>query len=73
MVLEGILLDKTIITAGLIIIALGIGFIVTGAMYQDLHEAYGIGGFLWFVVGAITTGFGIKARREKIRNLDAMR
>lgn len=66
-------MDKLIIIAGSIIIALGLGFIITGEIYRDLHEAYGIGGVLWLVVGSITTGFGIKARREKIKNLESMR
>ncbi len=66
-------MDKLIIIAGAIIIALGLGLIVTGAMYQELHEAYEMGGVLWLVVGSITTVFGIKTRREKIKNLESMR
>ena len=66
-------MDKLIIIVGIIIVALGVSFVAAGAIYPSIHEAYGVGGILWLVVGAITTGLGLKKRNEKIRKLEAMR
>lgn len=59
------LLDKTIAAAGGAIAALGAGFAIAGEIDYTLHSAYGMGGALWSVIGAITMGFGLKVNRTQ--------
>lgn len=65
-------MDKMILSAGIVLIALGIGFLVVGSMDYTLSSAYITGGYLWLVIGAVTTGIGIKVNRSK-KQLDALR
>ena len=47
-------MDRLVVTSGCITTALGLGFLVTHAMYPFLSSAYTSGG-----VGAITIGAGM--------------
>ena len=58
-------LDKTIVAAGVGITALGAGFAIAGELDYTLHSAYGIGGALWTIIGALTIGLGLKVKRAK--------
>ena len=60
-------MDRTIIGAGGVLTALGLGFFVAGELAQDLHSAFGTGGFLWIVVGALTMGIGLRIGGTKIK------
>ena len=66
-------MDKTLIGVGGALIGLGAAFLVAGQVVSDLHPAFGTGGILWSVIGAITMGLGFKVRKSKIAQLDAMR
>jgi len=70
--MERLFMDKMIISAGIVLIALGVGFLVVGSMDYTLSSAYITGGYLWLVIGALTTGIGIKVNRSK-KQLDAWR
>ncbi|MFZ9006435.1 MAG: hypothetical protein ACO293_06615 [Nitrosopumilaceae archaeon] len=58
-------MDKTIVTAGGVITALGAGFAIAGELDYTLHSAYGMGGIFWTVIGAATIGFGLKVKRVR--------
>ncbi|MBA4453652.1 MAG: hypothetical protein ACO2Y5_00830 [Nitrosopumilaceae archaeon] len=60
-------MDKTIVTAGGVITALGAGFAIAGELDYTLHSAYGMGGIFWTAIGAATIGFGLKVKRERKR------
>lgn len=52
---------------------LGLGFLIAAEMISGLHSAYVTGGYLWLIMGAITTGIGIKVKRERQKQLEALR
>lgn len=58
-------LDKTILTSGGIITALGISFAIAGELDYTLHPAYGMGGIFWTIIGLVTVGVGIRVNRKK--------
>ena len=58
-------MDKTIVTAGGVITALGAGFALAGELDYTLHSAYGMGGLFWTVIGAATIGLGLKVKRRR--------
>lgn len=66
-------MDKMILSAGLALIALGVGFLAVGALDYNLSGAYTTGGYLWLVIGAGTVGLGLKVKRSKEQQLGAMR
>lgn len=66
-------MDKMILSAGLALIALGVGFLAVGAMDYNLSGAYITGGYLWLVIGAVTVWLSLKVRRSKQQQLGAMR
>lgn len=68
-----ITLDKMILSVGIMLIGLGVGFFVVGSMDYTLSSAYATGGLLWLVVGGVTLGLGLKANRSKKQQIGAMR
>ena len=66
-------LDKMILSAGIAILVLGIGFLMVGSMNNSLSSAYTTGGYLWLIVGATTLGLGFKVRQTKKQQLGALR
>lgn len=66
-------MDKMILSAGIVLIALGIGFLVVGSIDYTLSSAYTTGGILWSVIGIATMGLGLKVKQSKKQQLDAMR
>lgn len=66
-------MDKMILSAGVILIALGVGFLAVSSMDYNLSSAYTTGGYLWRVIGAATLGLGLKVRSSNKQQLDAMR
>ena len=58
-------MDKTILGAGIALVALGIGFLVVKAIDPSLHQAFTTGGYLWMIVGGATTLFALKTKSEK--------
>ena len=66
-------MDKLILSAGLILIGLGVGFLAVSATNYDLSSAYTTGGYLWLVIGGVTAGIGLKVSREKNKQIGAMR
>ena len=59
-------MDKTILGAGIALFALGIGFLVAKMIEPSLHQAFTTGGYLWLVVGAGTTLFAIRTKKEEL-------
>lgn len=57
-------MDKTIISVGVVLLALGIGFLSAIFMQPNLHPAFLTGGYLWIIVGAGTLFFGYRAKKE---------
>ena len=55
-------MDKTIVTVGVVLVGLGVGFYSAFQLMPELHSAYLIGGCLWGILGAITIGLGLKKR-----------
>ena len=66
-------MDKTITGAGLGLVALGVGFIAANTMDPTLHEAFLTGGYLWLLVGAATSFFGLRTKKEKSIAIKAKR
>ena len=66
-------MDKTILSAGAVLVALGVGFLIVGSTDYNLSSAYTTGGFLWLVIGGATLGLGLKVRHSKEKQLGAMR
>ncbi|RDJ31285.1 MAG: hypothetical protein DWQ18_03250 [Crenarchaeota archaeon] len=66
-------MDKMLIGSGTALLGLGAGFFAAGAFDPNLISAFQTGGVLWLVIGGITAGLGLKARKTKIAKLDAMR
>lgn len=66
-------MDRMIFGAGIAMAVLGLGFLIAAEMISGLHHAYVTGGYLWLIIGGITTGIGVKVNREKQKQLDAMR
>ena len=58
-------LDKTIVTAGGIITALGASFTIAGELNYTLHSAYAMGGAFWTIIGVVTVGVGLRVNRKK--------
>lgn len=66
-------MDRIILGAGIAMAVLGLGFLIASEMISGLHSAYVTGGYLWLIVGAITAGIGIKVKRERQKQLEALR
>ena len=66
-------MDKLILSVGLVLIALGVGFLAVASTDYNLSSAYTTGGYLWLVVGAVTAGLGFKVKRSEQQQLGAMR
>ena len=66
-------MDKTILYAGIVLVALGIGLFVVGSIDYTLSSAYTTGGILWSVVGAATMGVGLKVKQSKKQQMGALR
>lgn len=58
-------MDKTIVTAGGVITALGVSFAIAGELDYTLHSAYGMGGAFWTIIGLVTVGVGVRVNRKK--------
>lgn len=71
LVIQGEKMDKTITGAGLGLVALGVGFVAAKAIDPTLHEAFLTGGYLWLLVGAATSFFGLRTKKGKSINLKA--
>jgi len=66
-------MDKLIFSVGLVLIALGVGFLAVASTDYNLSSAYTTGGYLWLVIGAATSGLGFKVKRSKQQLLGPMR
>lgn len=66
-------MDKLILSVGLVLIALGVGFLAVASTDYNLSSAYTTGGYLWLVIGAATAGLGFKTKPSKQQQLGAMR
>ena len=66
-------MDKLILFSGLVLMGLGVGFLAIASMDYNLSSAYTTGGYLWLVIGAMTSGLGLKVNRQKKQQLGAMR
>ena len=66
-------MDKTILYAGIVLVALGIGLFVVGSIDYTLSSAYTTGGILWSVVGVATMGVGLKVKQSKKQQMGALR
>jgi hypothetical protein len=66
-------MDKLILSAGLALIALGVGFLAMTLTDYNISSAYTTGGYLWLVIGAAIAGLGFKVKRSKQQQLGAMR
>ncbi|HUT06512.1 MAG TPA: hypothetical protein VMW74_07490 [Nitrosopumilaceae archaeon] len=66
-------MNKLILSVGLVLIALGVGFLAVASTDYNLSSAYTTGGYLWLVIGAVTSGLGFKVKRSKHQLLGAMR
>ena len=66
-------MDKLILSVGLVLIALGVGFLAVASTDYTLSSAYTTGGYLWLVIGAATAGLGFKTKRSRQQQLGAMR
>lgn len=62
-----------LIISGVSLLGLAASFFAAGALDPNLISAFQAGGVLWLVIGGITTGLGLKARKAKIAKLEAMR
>ncbi len=58
-------MDKTIVTAGGLITALGVSFAISGELDYTLHSAYSMGGAFWTIIGLVTIGAGLRVNRKK--------
>lgn len=66
-------MDNMILSAGIGLIALGIGFLMVGSIDYSLRSAYTTGGILWSVIGGVTLGFGLKVKQSKKQQIGALR
>ena len=66
-------MSKLIITAGIVLLVMGIGFFIAGQLDPMLHSAFKTGGILWSVIGGITLGVGIKADYKTKSELEELR
>ena len=66
-------MDNMIFSAGIVLIALGIGFLAVGSIDYSLSSAYTTGGILWSVIGGITLGLGLKVKQSKKQQMSALR
>ncbi|MFB5645789.1 MAG: hypothetical protein ACE5R3_04225 [Nitrosopumilaceae archaeon] len=66
-------MDKTIIGAGIAMLTLGVGFLIAAETIPTLHSAYITGGYLWTIIGGITSIIGYRVHREKQKQLSALR
>lgn len=62
-----------ILSVGIVLISLGVGFFVVGFMDYNLSNAYTTGGLLWLVVGGVTLGLGLKVNRSKKQQTGVLR
>lgn len=66
-------MDKTILSAGLALVALGLGFLMVPYFDASLSIAYTSGGYLWLILGGITVGFALRVKREVSKPMGAIR
>lgn len=66
-------MGKLILSVGVVLIALGVGFLVVASTDYNLSSAFTTGGYLWLVIGAVTALIGFKVNRSKEQQLGAMR
>lgn len=62
-----------ILSVGVVLIGLGVGFFVVGSMDYTLSNAFTTGGLLWLVIGGVTLGLGLKVNRQKNQQIGALR
>ncbi len=65
---ENYSMDKMIVSMGVTLIALGVGFWVAFQLILGLHSAYITGGVMWMALGIITIGVGLK-KTERLNAL----
>jgi hypothetical protein len=66
-------LSRLIITSGIVLLGIGVGFFIAGQLDPMVHSAFKTGGILWSVIGGITLGIGIKVGYKSKSNLEALR
>ena len=66
-------MDKTILSVGIVLIGLGVGFLAVGSIDYTLSSAYSTGGLLWLVIGGVTSGLGLKVNRPQKQQIGALR
>ena len=66
-------MDKTIFSAGIALVFLGMGFLIAPLFDASLNNAFTSGGYLWIVLGGITAGFGFRVSREKQTQMGALK
>ena len=66
-------MDKIIIGAGLGLVALGVGFLVSSPTMFEIREPLILGGLLWSVIGGITVIIGRSIGSKKRKELGALR
>jgi uncharacterized membrane protein HdeD (DUF308 family) len=66
-------MDKMILSAGLALVSLGVGFLIAPVIERDLSNAYTSGGYLWLVLGSIVIVFALRVKQQKMQQLGALR
>ena len=64
-------MDKMILISGIALMSLGLGFLMAPYAGDSLNNAFTSGGILW--LGGLTMGLGLKVKREKTKQLGALR
>ena len=66
-------MDKMILSAGIAIISLGVGFLIAPMIESELASAYTSGGYLWLALGSIVVLFAMRVKQQKEKQLGALR
>jgi len=66
-------MHKIILFAGVILLALSVGFFIMPSINNFLSGAFNVGDYLWLILGGLTIGFAIHVKREKDKQLEVLR
>ncbi|MGH1568147.1 MAG: hypothetical protein ACRBBZ_02960 [Nitrosopumilus sp.] len=66
-------MDKMILSAGIAIVSLGVGFLIAPVIEKDLPSAYTSGGYLWLIFGSVVVLLAMMAKQQKEKQLGALR
>ena len=66
-------MDKMILSAGIAIISLGVGFLIAPMIEKDLSGAYTSGGYFWLTLGSVVVLFAMRVKQQKEKQLGALR